>query len=106
MKNSCAGPGSKPQLATTEKLVRWAKRADGGGDILTVCKHLVAHVVWSGASIGASRMSAVDVNQAPAALGRVRVGPAAPTRSTVWQRIWRDRIMLLLILPGVLYFIL
>ena len=51
-------------------------------------------------------MSAVDVNQAPAALGRARVGPAAPARSSVWQRIWRDRIMLLLILPGVLYFVL
>src|ERR687884_2144441 len=51
-------------------------------------------------------MSAVDVNQAPAALGRARVGPAAPARSSVWQRIWRDRIMLLLIAPGVLYFIL
>jgi hypothetical protein len=23
-KNSCAGPGSKPQLATAKKLVRWA----------------------------------------------------------------------------------
>src|SRR5205823_12767483 len=23
-KNSCAGPGSKPQLATTKELVRWA----------------------------------------------------------------------------------
>src|SRR5438874_7708965 len=25
-KNSCAGPGSKPQLATTEKLVSWATK--------------------------------------------------------------------------------
>src|SRR5919201_4670031 len=51
-------------------------------------------------------MSAVYVKQAQTALGRVRVGAARPARTSVWQQIWRDRIMLLLILPGVLYFIL
>jgi len=51
-------------------------------------------------------MSAVDVNQTPAtSLGRVRVGAAAAPRDSVWQRIWRDRIMLLMITPGVLFFI-
>jgi putative aldouronate transport system permease protein len=54
-------------------------------------------------------MSAIDVKvkvkQAPAPLIRTRVRPATAARSTVWQRIWRDRIMLLLILPGVLYFV-
>src|SRR5919204_5112579 len=51
-------------------------------------------------------MSAVDVKQAQTALGRVRVGAARPARTSLWQQIWRDRIMLLLILPGVLFFIL
>ena len=52
-------------------------------------------------------MSAVDVKQAPATtLGRVRERPAVSGRATVWQQIWRDRIMLLLILPGFLFFIL
>jgi putative aldouronate transport system permease protein len=52
-------------------------------------------------------MSAVDVNRAPAtSLGGLRVGEAAKPRSTVWERIWRDRIMLLFIAPGVIYFIL
>jgi putative aldouronate transport system permease protein len=52
-------------------------------------------------------MSAVDVKQAPATtLGRVRAGAATPTKSSVWQQIWRDRIMLLLVLPGVLFFVL
>jgi len=52
-------------------------------------------------------MSAVDVNQAPAkSLGRVRAGTAAPVRDSVWQQIWRDRLMLLFIAPGVLYFLL
>jgi putative aldouronate transport system permease protein len=51
-------------------------------------------------------MSAVNVKQAPAALGRARVGAAVPTRDSVWQKIWRDRLMLLLIMPGVLFFIL
>jgi putative aldouronate transport system permease protein len=52
-------------------------------------------------------MSAVDVNRAPAtSLGRLRVGEAAKPRSTLWQRIWRDRLMLLLIAPGVVYFLL
>jgi putative aldouronate transport system permease protein len=52
-------------------------------------------------------MSAVDVNRAPAtSLGRLRVGEATKPRSTLWQRIWRDRLMLLLIAPGVVYFLL
>jgi putative aldouronate transport system permease protein len=52
-------------------------------------------------------MSAVDVNQAPAtSLGRVGVRTAARARDSVWQRIWRDRIMLLLVAPGVVYFLL
>jgi putative aldouronate transport system permease protein len=52
-------------------------------------------------------MSAVDVKQAPArTLGRVRVETRVPAKASVWQQIWRDRIMLLLILPGVLFFIL
>ncbi len=52
-------------------------------------------------------MSAVDVKQAPArALGRVAAGTRAPTKTSVWQQIWRDRIMLLLILPGLLFFVL
>jgi putative aldouronate transport system permease protein len=51
-------------------------------------------------------MSAVDVNQPATTLGRVRAGEAARPRDTVWQRIWRDRIMLLFIAPGVVYFLL
>jgi putative aldouronate transport system permease protein len=52
-------------------------------------------------------MSAVDINQAPATtLGRVGVQTRAAPKSSVWQQIWRDRIMLLLVLPGVLFFIL
>src|SRR3982075_640844 len=51
-------------------------------------------------------MSAVDVKQAPATLSRVGAGPAARARESVWQKIWRDRLMLLLIAPGVLFFIL
>jgi putative aldouronate transport system permease protein len=52
-------------------------------------------------------MSAVDVKQAPATtLGRARAVTAARAETSVWQQIWRDRIMLLLILPGVLYFVL
>jgi putative aldouronate transport system permease protein len=51
-------------------------------------------------------MSAVNVKQAPAALGRARVGAAVPASDSVWQKIWRDRLMLLLIMPGVLFFIL
>jgi len=51
-------------------------------------------------------MSAVRVKQAPASLGRLRVGSAAPARDSVWQQIWRDRLMLLLIAPGVLFFVL
>jgi putative aldouronate transport system permease protein len=52
-------------------------------------------------------MSAVDVNRAPAtSLGRLGVGAADKPRSSVWQDIWRDRLMLLFIAPGVLYFLL
>jgi putative aldouronate transport system permease protein len=51
-------------------------------------------------------MSAVDVNQSGAALGRVEVGVAARPRQSVWNRIWRDRVMLLFIAPGVVYFVL
>src|SRR5947207_5490716 len=52
-------------------------------------------------------MSAVDVNRAPAtSLGRLRVGEATQKRSTLSERIWRDRRMLLFIAPGVVYFLL
>src|SRR6202165_3056972 len=51
-------------------------------------------------------MSAVHVKEAPATLGRLRVGSAAPARDSVWQRIWRDRLMLLLIAPGGFFFVL
>jgi putative aldouronate transport system permease protein len=51
-------------------------------------------------------MSAVDVKRAASTLSRYGVKAAGATRSSVWSRIWRDRIMLLLIAPGVLYFIL
>jgi len=52
-------------------------------------------------------MSAVDVKQAPArTLGRARATMGVPATASVWQQIWRDRIMLLLVLPGVLYFVL
>jgi ABC-type polysaccharide transport system permease subunit len=52
-------------------------------------------------------MSAVDVKQASArTLGRVGVETRARPKRSVWQQIWRDRIMLLMVLPGVLYFIL
>jgi putative aldouronate transport system permease protein len=51
-------------------------------------------------------MSAVDVNQPATTLGRVRAGTTARPRDTVWQRIWRDRVMLLFIAPGVVYFLL
>ncbi|HLZ28185.1 MAG TPA: ABC transporter permease subunit [Chloroflexota bacterium] len=51
-------------------------------------------------------MSAVDVNRAAGTLGGVRVGTATPARLSLWTRIWRDRLMLLFVLPGVVYFIL
>jgi len=52
-------------------------------------------------------MSAVDVNRAPAtSLGRLGVDTTTKPRSTVWERIWQDRVMLLFIAPGVLYFLL
>ena len=55
-------------------------------------------------------MSAVDIKQAPARLGRLGIRPrttdSSAARSGVWSRIWRDRIMLLLLAPGVIYFVL
>jgi putative aldouronate transport system permease protein len=51
-------------------------------------------------------MSVLDVKRAPTTLGGVRVGTEARPRDSVWKRIWRDRIMLLFILPGVIYFLL
>jgi putative aldouronate transport system permease protein len=51
-------------------------------------------------------MSAVDVKAPATTLGRTGVLGRPATKTTVWQQIWRDRIMLLFILPGVLYFIL
>jgi len=52
-------------------------------------------------------MSAVDVKQATATtLGRAHVRPISPPKTSVWQQIWRDRVMLLFVLPGVLYFVL
>jgi putative aldouronate transport system permease protein len=52
-------------------------------------------------------MSAVDVKPATTTtLGRAHVRPVSPPRTSVWQQIWRDRVMLLFILPGVLYFVL
>ncbi|HEY3062323.1 MAG TPA: ABC transporter permease subunit [Chloroflexota bacterium] len=53
-------------------------------------------------------MSAVNVNQAPTAVGRLRAGAAATTarKASVWRQMWRDRIMLLMIAPGLVYFVL
>jgi putative aldouronate transport system permease protein len=52
-------------------------------------------------------MASVDVKQAPArTLERVGVEARPRPKTSVWQQIWRDRIMLILILPGVLYFVL
>jgi putative aldouronate transport system permease protein len=53
-------------------------------------------------------MSAVNVEQAPTSVGRVGAGTAATTarKTSVWQQIWRDRIMLLMIAPGLVYFVL
>ena len=53
-------------------------------------------------------MSAVNLKQASTAVGQVGAVPTPITarKTSVWQQIWRDRIMLLLIAPGVLYFIL
>lgn len=51
-------------------------------------------------------MSAVNVKPAATAVGRVGARPTVSARRSVWQQIWRDRIMLLLIAPGVVYFIL
>jgi putative aldouronate transport system permease protein len=51
-------------------------------------------------------MSAVNVEPVSTAAGRARTGtvPAAAKRS-IWNEIWRDRLMLLMVLPGVVYFI-
>src|ERR671936_954927 len=53
-------------------------------------------------------MSAADVQQAPATLGRVvtRAAPSTSIRGRFLSQIWRDRIMLVLIAPGVIYFLL
>jgi putative aldouronate transport system permease protein len=53
-------------------------------------------------------MSAVNVKQAPTAVGRVGATPAVTTKrkGSVWQQIWRDRMMLMFIAPGLLYFLL
>jgi hypothetical protein len=53
-------------------------------------------------------MSAVNVKQAPTTVGRVGAGAATTTvgKSCVWQQIWRDRFMLLMIAPGLLYLLL
>jgi putative aldouronate transport system permease protein len=54
-------------------------------------------------------MSAVNLKPASAtAVGRVGAAPTTVRvhRSSLWRQIWRDRIMLLLIAPGVLYFVL
>jgi putative aldouronate transport system permease protein len=51
-------------------------------------------------------MSVLDVKRTPTTLGGVRVGAEVRPRDSVWTRIWRDRIMLLFILPGVVYFLL
>jgi putative aldouronate transport system permease protein len=51
-------------------------------------------------------MSVLDVKRAPTTLGGIRVETGTRRRESVWTRIWRDRIMLLFILPGVVYFLL
>jgi len=51
-------------------------------------------------------MSVLDVKRAPTTLGGIRVETETRRRESVWTRIWRDRIMLLFILPGVVYFLL
>jgi putative aldouronate transport system permease protein len=51
-------------------------------------------------------MSAVDVKQAPTAVGRLQARAAASRRSRILDQIWRDRVMLMLIAPGVVYFLL
>jgi len=52
-------------------------------------------------------MSAVNVEPVPTAPGRVRAGaaPKISTRSRILSEIWRDRLMLLMVAPGVIYFI-
>jgi putative aldouronate transport system permease protein len=50
-------------------------------------------------------MSAVDVNRVAGTLGGIRAQTATPPRVSLWTRIWRDRLMLLFVLPGVLYFV-
>jgi ABC-type polysaccharide transport system permease subunit len=57
--------------------------------------------------LGSLPMSAVDVEHASAStLGRVRVAGAVPAKTSIWRQIWRDRLMLLFIAPGLLFFVL
>src|SRR5919201_4724250 len=53
-------------------------------------------------------MSATGVQQAPATLGRAvaRAAPSTSLRGRFVSQIWRDRVMLVLIAPGVIYFLL
>jgi putative aldouronate transport system permease protein len=51
-------------------------------------------------------MSAVNVKQAATAVGQIGARPTTTARRSIWDQIWRDRIMLLMIAPGVVYFIL
>jgi putative aldouronate transport system permease protein len=52
-------------------------------------------------------MSVVDVKQAPATtLGRAGVETSVRRKTSIWQQIWGDRLMLLFVLPGLLYFVL
>ena len=52
-------------------------------------------------------MSAVNVEPVSTAGSRARAGtaPVVSRRSRIWSEIWRDRLMLLMVLPGVVYFI-
>jgi putative aldouronate transport system permease protein len=53
-------------------------------------------------------MSAVNVEKASTSVRRLGAGAATTTarKTSVWQQIWRDRIMLLMIAPGLVYFLL
>jgi putative aldouronate transport system permease protein len=52
-------------------------------------------------------MSAVNVKQGTTTVGRVGAAPTVTTRrkGNFWQQVWRDRIMLLCIAPGAVYFL-
>src|SRR5215204_2492081 len=52
-------------------------------------------------------MSAVNVEPVSTAGSRARAGtaPVVSRRSRIWSEIWRDRLMLLMVAPGVVYFI-